>query len=43
MIKGMYQYALEQWDWASTQQQKDAKLILSGRKSNSESELAWKI
>jgi SpoVK/Ycf46/Vps4 family AAA+-type ATPase len=43
MIKGMYQYALEQWDWASTEQQKDAKLILSGRKSNSESELAWKI
>jgi len=43
MIKGMYQYAMEQWDWASTEQQNDAKLILSGRKSDSQLESAWKI
>ena len=43
MIKGMYQYALEQWDWASTEQQNDAKLIITGNKVNSKEDLAWKI
>jgi ATP-dependent 26S proteasome regulatory subunit len=42
MIKGMYQYALEQWDWASTEQLNDAKLVITGKTANSE-ELAWKI
>lgn len=42
VIKGMYQYALEQWDWASTEQFNDASLILNGTTANSQ-ELAWKI
>lgn len=33
VIKGMYEYALQQWDWASTSQMEDAKIIL-GKKSN---------
>ena len=43
MIKGMYQHALDQWDWASTKQKEDAKYIISGTKADSDSELAWKI
>lgn len=43
MIQGMYQHALEQWDWASTKQKEDAKYIISGTKAGSTSELAWKI
>ena len=43
MIQGMYQHALEQWDWASSKQKEDAKYIISGTKANSNSELAWKI
>jgi len=42
MVMSMYQYALEQWDWASTSQMEDAKMIL-GKKSpvKSESKLIW--
>lgn len=43
MIKNMYQYALEQWDWASTEQLQDAKMIIQGTRSNSDKDLAWKI
>jgi hypothetical protein len=39
----MYQYALEQWDWASTEQMEDARMIL-GKSSNKKqtSTIAWK-
>ena len=42
MVMSMYQYALEQWDWASTSQMEDARMIL-GKKSlvKSESKLIW--
>lgn len=33
-VKNMYQYALEQWDWASTEQMEDAKIILGRNKSS---------
>jgi len=33
-VKSMYQYALEQWDWASTEQMEDAKIILGRNKSS---------
>jgi len=42
MIKAMYQHAIEQWDWASTEQLNDASLILFGKTADSQ-ELAWKI
>jgi SpoVK/Ycf46/Vps4 family AAA+-type ATPase len=31
MVKSMYQHALEQWDWASSEQQEDARNIINGR------------
>ena len=37
-VKGMYQYALEQWDWASTEQMEDAKIIL-GRTNKTKSKV----
>lgn len=33
MIQDLYRFALEQWDWASTDQYKDAKIVLSPRTS----------
>jgi hypothetical protein len=43
MVMSMYQYALEQWDWASTEQMEDARMIL-GKSSNKKqtSTIAWK-
>jgi len=38
MVKNMYQYALEQWDWASTSQMEDAKIVL-GRTQKSKSKV----
>jgi len=32
-VKSMYQYAIEQWDWASTDQYEDAKIILGKGKT----------
>jgi len=42
MVMSMYQYAIEQWDWASTSQLEDAKMIL-GKKipAKSQSKLIW--
>jgi len=40
MVISMYQYALEQWDWASNSQMEDAKIILG--KSSSNKTMAWK-
>lgn len=34
MIQDLYVTAIEQWDWASTDQLNDAKLIISGNSSN---------
>jgi SpoVK/Ycf46/Vps4 family AAA+-type ATPase len=42
MVKSMYQYALEQWDWASSEQMENAKNIISGRSQNKE-EVTFKI
>jgi ATP-dependent 26S proteasome regulatory subunit len=42
MVQSMYQFALEQWDWASTEQYNDANMIISGRSSVSP-EVSWKI
>lgn len=42
MVKSMYQFALEQWDWASSQQMQEATLIVSGRSTN-QPQVAWKI
>ena len=42
MVKSMYEYALEQWDWASSDQMDEAKLIISGRSSKRE-EVSFKI
>lgn len=44
MVMSMYQYALEQWDWASTDQMEDAKLLLSksSTKSKNNTNLVWK-
>jgi len=42
MIISMYQYALTQWEWASTKQYEDAKIILA--KTNpqkSKSKVVW--
>jgi len=42
MVKSMYQYALEQWDWASSEQMDDARRVISGRTQNKE-ELTFKV
>ena len=40
VVKSMYQYAIDNWDWASNSQLEDAKIILG--KTSSKTELAWK-
>lgn len=42
MVMNMYQYALEQWDWASNEQMEDARMIL-GKKTpvKTESKVIW--
>lgn len=40
-IKSMYDYALSQWDWASTSQMEDAKIIL-GKQQTSKPKLMFK-
>ena len=42
MVQSMYQFALEQWDWASTEQYNNASMVISGRSSASP-EVSWKI
>jgi len=42
MVKSMYQFALQQWDWASSEQISEASNIISGRSSTKE-QVAWKI
>jgi len=42
MIKSMYNYALAQWDWASSEQQIDAQNVLSGRTVD-QPQVTWKI
>jgi SpoVK/Ycf46/Vps4 family AAA+-type ATPase len=42
MVKSMYQFALQQWDWASSEQISEANNIISGRSSTKE-QVAWKI
>lgn len=42
MVKSMYQFALQQWDWASSEQMNEAENIISGRSSTKE-QVAWKI
>lgn len=37
MIQDLYKYAIDQWDWASTDQYKDAKMVLNPRVSSSTS------
>jgi AAA+ superfamily predicted ATPase len=41
MIRTMYQYAMDNWDWASKEQYEYAKLVLTGKTSSQE--IAWKI
>lgn len=44
MVMDMYSYAYEQWDWASTDQYEDAKILL-GKSSNTvkpSANIAWK-
>lgn len=45
MVKSMYQFAIEQWDWASSDQLEEAKLIISGRASQmqSQEQVSFKI
>lgn len=43
MVMSMYQYALEQWDWASTDQMEDARMILGKSSSAKQTQkIAWK-
>jgi len=41
MVKSMYQYALSQWDWASSQQQEEAHLIISGKAKKNNNKLSF--
>lgn len=41
MVKGMYEYALEQWDWASAEQMEDAKLILGRNQAKSKTKVSF--
>lgn len=42
MIKSMYHFALEQWDWASSEQHNDAQNVINGRTSV-QPQVTWKI
>jgi len=42
VIQSMYQVAIEQWDWASTEQYNDANMVISGRSLVSP-EVSWKL
>jgi len=41
MVIDMYQYAVQQWDWASTDQYNDARMILSKSSSNKKNKMSW--
>ena len=41
MVMDMYQYAVEQWDWASTEQYEDARLILGKKSPKQKSKILW--
>ena len=41
MVINMYQYAVQQWDWASTDQYNDARMILSKSSSNKKNKMSW--
>lgn len=43
MVKSMYEYALAQWDWASSDQQEDAKIILgkNAKKNKQTASIVW--
>jgi SpoVK/Ycf46/Vps4 family AAA+-type ATPase len=41
MVKNMYEYALSQWDWASSAQLDDAQVILGKKAYNKTSKLVW--
>ena len=41
MVKSMYEYALEQWDWASTSQMEDAKIILGRTTQKSKAKVVF--
>jgi len=41
VVRSMYGYALAQWDWASSEQQKEAELILSGRTKKNTNKLSF--
>jgi ATP-dependent 26S proteasome regulatory subunit len=42
MVRSMYQYALEQWDWASSEQMNEASFVINGR-SSVQPQVAFKI
>jgi len=44
MVLSMYSYAMQQWDWASTDQYEDAKLLLkqSSNTTTKSPSIAWK-
>jgi hypothetical protein len=42
MVKSMYQFALQQWDWASSEQMDEANNVISGR-SSTKQQVTWKI
>lgn len=41
VVKSMYEYALENWDWASTSQSEDAKIILGKTSSVSKKKVTF--
>ena len=42
MVINMYDYALQQWDWASTDQLNDARMILQKSSPKQTNKMAWK-
>lgn len=41
MVKSMYEYALAQWDWASSEQMQDANVILGRVPNKEKSKVLW--
>jgi hypothetical protein len=42
MVKSMYQFALEQWDWASSSQLQEARSIITGKTTSSQ-QITFKV
>lgn len=42
MVKSMYQFALQQWDWASSEQLSESNSVIAG-KSSKQSQVSYKI